>query len=87
MLIPIRCFTCGGILADKWNAYQRLLEQYTKDAIANGETPATLLDTQYIEKKDTIPMTPECKALDQLEIKKMCCRRHMLTTVNLMSII
>ena len=25
MLIPIRCFTCGKVVADKWVPYQRLV--------------------------------------------------------------
>ena len=27
MLIPIRCFTCGNLVADKWEEYQQLKEQ------------------------------------------------------------
>lgn len=27
MLIPIRCFTCGTLVADKWEEYQQLKEQ------------------------------------------------------------
>lgn len=27
MLIPIRCFTCGNLIADKWEEYQQLKEQ------------------------------------------------------------
>lgn len=27
MLIPIRCFTCGTLIADKWEEYQQLKEQ------------------------------------------------------------
>jgi DNA-directed RNA polymerase subunit N (RpoN/RPB10) len=27
MLIPIRCFTCGALVADKWEEYQHLKEQ------------------------------------------------------------
>ncbi|HME51880.1 MAG TPA: DNA-directed RNA polymerase subunit N [Candidatus Lokiarchaeia archaeon] len=27
MLIPIRCFTCGALVADKWEEYQQLKEQ------------------------------------------------------------
>jgi len=87
MIIPIRCFTCGGILADKWNAYQALVQQYTKDMIDRGEQPTSLLDTQYIEKKEDIKPTPEFLAMERLEIKKMCCRRHMLTCTDLMNVI
>ncbi|MHA1684327.1 MAG: DNA-directed RNA polymerase subunit N [Promethearchaeota archaeon] len=27
MIIPIRCFTCGNLLADKWDEYLQLKEQ------------------------------------------------------------
>ncbi len=27
MLIPIRCFTCGMLIADKWEEYLQLKEQ------------------------------------------------------------
>ncbi len=26
MIIPVRCFTCGKVLADKWDAYVRACE-------------------------------------------------------------
>ncbi|MBD3186123.1 DNA-directed RNA polymerase subunit N [Candidatus Bathyarchaeota archaeon] len=27
MIVPIRCFTCGNLIADKWDEYLQLLEQ------------------------------------------------------------
>lgn len=36
MLIPIRCFTCAKLIADKWEKYQ--------DFIKNGLTEAEALD-------------------------------------------
>ena len=27
MIIPIRCFTCGALIADKWEAYHDMVEQ------------------------------------------------------------
>lgn len=27
MIIPIRCFTCGKIIGDKWDKYQKLLNE------------------------------------------------------------
>jgi DNA-directed RNA polymerase subunit N (RpoN/RPB10) len=87
MLIPIRCFTCGGILADKWKRYQMLVEKHQHVQIKNGAPRESLLDTQYIERNGDIPETPEYLAMKELGINRMCCRRHMLTSVNLMSII
>ena len=55
MIIPVRCFTCGKIVGDKWEKYLSLLQQ---------------------EKT-------EGQALDELELKRYCCRRMLLTHVDL----
>jgi len=53
MLIPVRCFTCGNLIADKFDDFQ--------NKIKSGEEPD--------------------KVLDSLELKRYCCRRMLLTTV------
>jgi len=55
MIIPVRCFTCGKVVGDKWNAY------------------LVLLESDYTEGE----------ALDQLGLKRYCCRRMVLTHVDL----
>jgi len=54
MLFPVRCFTCGKIIADKYEEYRRRVER--------GESPG--------------------KVLDDLGIKRYCCRRIFLTHVD-----
>ncbi len=53
MLIPVRCFTCGNLIADKYEDYQ--------NKVKSGEEPE--------------------KVLDSLGVKRYCCRRMLLTTV------
>jgi len=53
VLVPVRCFTCGNLVADKFEEYQ--------NKVKSGEEPA--------------------KILDSLGIKRYCCRRMLLTTV------
>lgn len=53
MLVPVRCFTCGALLADKYYEFSR--------RVAAGEDPG--------------------KVLDDMGIKRYCCRRTLLTTV------
>ncbi|MHA1137928.1 MAG: DNA-directed RNA polymerase subunit N [Candidatus Thorarchaeota archaeon] len=36
MIIPVRCFTCGKVVADKYEQFQREIRQ--------GEDPAKVLD-------------------------------------------
>ncbi|MEM3008071.1 MAG: DNA-directed RNA polymerase subunit N [Candidatus Nitrosotenuis sp.] len=53
MLIPVRCFTCGNLIADRYEEYQ--------NRIKSGEEPS--------------------KVLDSLGLKRYCCRRMMMTSV------
>ena len=69
MLIPVRCFTCGKVLADKYLYYKRIIKR--------KETNETI----YFTKESEIKKTEEGLALDKLGLNKMCCRRHMLSHV------
>jgi len=51
----VRCFTCGKVIGDKWDAYLALLIE--------GRT--------------------EGEALTELQLHRYCCRRMVLTHVDL----
>nr|AIF01243.1 RNA polymerase, N/8 Kd subunit (rpoN) [uncultured marine thaumarchaeote KM3_144_G01] len=53
MLVPIRCFTCGNLIADKFEDFQH--------RVKSGKNSAEVLDS--------------------LEVKRYCCRRMFLTTI------
>jgi DNA-directed RNA polymerase subunit N (RpoN/RPB10) len=76
MIIPIKCFTCGEVLADKYRYY---LEQVKSKKMKRGIQSETVL---YLTKENT-GKTPEGEVLDELGLKKMCCRRHILTHVDI----
>jgi DNA-directed RNA polymerase subunit N (RpoN/RPB10) len=75
MIIPIRCFTCGNMLADKWRYYQRKVNEYRNRE--GGQKGILYLDTT------TLPVTAEGQALNELGMKRYCCRKHLLTHVDL----
>ena len=81
MIIPVRCFTCGKIIADKYNTYQNLVTENRKSMGMPNE------DTILKVSKDKVPETPEGKALDQIGLKRYCCRRMMLSHINLIDVI
>ena len=56
MIIPVRCFTCGKVIGNKWETYLNLV---------NGAEMS------------------EMKALDELGLTRYCCRRMLLTHVDL----
>lgn len=53
MIIPVRCFTCGKVIGNKYETYL------------------------------TYPYGNEKLALDELKLTRYCCRRMLLTHVNL----
>lgn len=55
MLIPVRCFTCGSLIGDKWEPFKR--------RVLAGEDPN--------------------KVLDDLGVKRYCCRRMLLSHVDI----
>ena len=79
MIIPIKCVTCGTVLADK---YQYYLEEVRKLKENQGlDTNAVIYYTKEMAN-GPIEKTPEGQVLDRLKLFNVCCRRHMLTHVD-----
>jgi len=76
--IPVRCFTCSKVLADKYQVYanevrKRKIEKYGDDA--------SKLDKVIYLTNTMTEKTIEGNVLDELGLNKMCCRRHILSKV------
>ena len=76
MIIPVKCFTCGKVLADKYRYYQQEVKQIKFNKKMEVEKVIYLTE-------DNVDKTPEGIVLDKLQLTKYCCRRHMLTHVDL----
>ncbi|KAI3435590.1 hypothetical protein D9Q98_001655 [Chlorella vulgaris] len=55
MIVPVRCFTCGKVIGNKWETYLDLLQ------------------AEYSEGD----------AMDALGLNRYCCRRMIMTHVDL----
>ncbi len=78
MLIPIKCFTCGMVIADKYRYYKekvlsKKLENLNKSDLEN---------TEYFTLQNT-KKSIEGNILDEIGIKRQCCRTAMLTHVDI----
>tara|TARA_Y100000022_G_C12961495_1_gene244934 strand:- start:292 stop:528 length:237 start_codon:yes stop_codon:yes gene_type:complete len=73
MIIPICCYTCGKIIADKWKFYETELKKIKKDEE----------DSILNVNSKTVIKYPEGEILDKLGLKDYCCRRMMLSHVDL----
>jgi DNA-directed RNA polymerase I, II, and III subunit RPABC5 len=76
MIIPVKCFSCGTVLGDKYRYY---LSEVRRIKLNKG---IDLEKVQYLTKNN-VDKTPEGEVLDTLGLRKMCCRRHMLTHVDI----
>ena len=76
MIIPIKCFSCGKVLADKYLYYIKTINEKKMKKGVSGD------EVVYLTK-DNIEKTVEGEVLDYLGLNKMCCRRHMLTHVDI----
>ena len=76
MIIPVKCFTCGKVLGNKYRYYIREVERRKLDKSIDLEKIVYL-------SQDTNEKTIEGEVLDSLNLTKYCCRRHMITHVDI----
>jgi DNA-directed RNA polymerase subunit N (RpoN/RPB10) len=76
MIIPVKCMTCGNVLADKYRFY---LQEVRRLKISKG----IQVDKVVYLTKEHIEKTAEGQVLDNLKLTNVCCRRHMLTHVDI----
>jgi DNA-directed RNA polymerase subunit N (RpoN/RPB10) len=76
MIIPVKCFTCGKVIGDLYRAFLRMVRE--KKMKNNMEIDEVIYLTNTNAHK-----TAEGEVLDELQLNKMCCRRHLLTHVDI----
>tara|TARA_Y100000389_G_scaffold7346_1_gene7096 strand:+ start:613 stop:876 length:264 start_codon:yes stop_codon:yes gene_type:complete len=87
MIIPVRCFTCHKVIADKWEAYERMVKENSK---VDPNKKFTLEDITIIDEENPMKYfdnNNQKQALDKLRIIKMCCVRHFISHVDLIKYI
>lgn len=61
MLIPIRCFSCGNLIANKYEKYLELVKDKNKNELEDNKV----------------------EIFKKLKLKRYCCRRMLLTNVDI----
>lgn len=77
MIIPIKCVTCGMVLADK---YRYFLAKVREEKMQKGMNVDKVV---YYNTSKAGVKTPEGTQLDHLGLTNVCCRRIMLTHVDI----
>lgn len=76
MIIPVKCFTCGNVIGNKWEFYVR---EVRKRKLESGQD----LEKVIYLTNNNIKKTVEGEVMDDLKLTRMCCRRHILTHVDI----
>jgi DNA-directed RNA polymerase subunit N (RpoN/RPB10) len=91
MIIPIRCYTCSKLLADKYEYYESELLR-KKLAMKNDEDDLVDKMSNVNLNKDPliininasdIQKTIAGEIMDELGLIRICCRKVMLTSINI----
>ncbi len=77
MLIPVRCFTCGKLISDKFEEYEKELAR--KKLALNSDEDPLIININADEIKKTIAG----EIMDELGLIRMCCRKTILTSINI----
>jgi DNA-directed RNA polymerase subunit N (RpoN/RPB10) len=74
MIIPIRCFTCSKVIADKYDYFHLEKSKLTK---ITDDTD----DLKFFNDIHTKEI------LDNLGLIRYCCRRSLMSSVDMMDVI
>ena len=78
MIIPVRCMTCGKVIGNLYQEYLKRTKDYTDE---HTELNTIDMNSKVVQK------TKKGVVMDELGLKRYCCRRHLLTHVDLIDII
>jgi len=85
MIIPIRCYTCGKLLADKYEYYKKELTRKKlaiksdKSGTIDPNKDPLMIDISVEDVKKTIAG----ELMDELGLDRICCRKVMLTSIDI----
>jgi DNA-directed RNA polymerase subunit N (RpoN/RPB10) len=100
MIIPIRCFTCGKVVADKYDYYMKEIQKLQSSSSSTQQQQEPVKEKEKGKDKGKEKVEPENPnvykhfdklksgaILDKLQLNRYCCRRMMLGTVDMMDFI
>jgi DNA-directed RNA polymerase subunit N len=76
MIIPIRCFTCSKVIADKYDYFHQ-----EKNKLKSNNDNKIDENLKYFNEIHTKEI------LDKLGLIRYCCRRSLMSAVDLMDVI
>jgi DNA-directed RNA polymerase subunit N (RpoN/RPB10) len=87
MIIPIRCFTCNRVLASKYEAYLKMIEEPKSSDVLEEKQQ---VEENILTGNPNIDLTNDNKTKYQEIFEKLgisdryCCKRHLLSHIDLL---
>ncbi|CAE7729409.1 NRPB10L, partial [Symbiodinium pilosum] len=75
MLVMTGCYSCGKLIGNRWEKYLQMLQRKSEEQ--------EIQDRDDPENRSRPKTAPEKEVLDELGFTRYCCRRMMLTHVDL----
>ncbi|MFY8162171.1 MAG: hypothetical protein ACOVNU_12635 [Candidatus Kapaibacteriota bacterium] len=83
MIIPIRCFTCGRVMADIADFYES-----EKEKLKDATDKADKADKKEVDKiYKNFEKIHTGEILNKLGLKRYCCRRNLIANIDMMDVI
>ena len=76
MIIPVRCFSCGKVVADKSEYFAQEYEKLKNSSEKNKDPKFKSFEGVHTKE-----------ILDKLGLTRYCCRRMLISNVDMMKII
>ena len=73
MIFPVRCLSCGNVVGNKWDKYNELLNKKNK-----GKDKDDTISSHNINS-----LEDNKDIFNNINISRICCKRHFITHVNL----
>jgi DNA-directed RNA polymerase I, II, and III subunit RPABC5 len=91
MLIPVKCYSCGKVLANKYVYFQNQLEikkkelkQNSVNNINDNNDNNDNNDPLFINiNANVVKKTIAGEIMDDLGLIRICCRKTLLTSINI----
>lgn len=80
MIIPVRCFTCNKVIADKWNYYVKRCKEEEKKAEEKAkDNNSENVNLNPLHFDENVRQ----QVFEELGLERICCRRMLLGHIDL----
>ena len=90
MIIPIRCFTCGNIIASKYDRYKQLIEEkqnQIKDNSNEWKQDLNVKKEHILVCNNKLINNIYNSTMEEVGIQKYCCKRHILGHIEILKLL